>query len=292
MLEVKSLSIVVPQEPCINNCAYCIYEMQGERGGNCLSDDAPNYILSKADYMKRLVFARENGCNSLIITGQCEPQQHRHFLAKLGSMNQSLPNPFPIIDIQTTGAMLDKDYLYFLRVGVGVTIITLQVSAFSDVINQKTIGMPAGGEIELGPLCHIIHDMGFVLRLSLHLTDYFNIYHDMPAQLFRDAKKMFHADQVVLRELSAKGSSSQAQWIREHAASDDVVQLLKNHVLAKGKGLNMLESGKIRYSLMDMSIVMDTQRMPGTYSARDSRPVLRANGRLYSRWDDEGSLIF
>ena len=61
-------------------------------------------IFVKADYAKRLTFARENGCNALTITGQCEPQQNKDFLRKIGLVNQGLKDPFPIVDIQTTGS--------------------------------------------------------------------------------------------------------------------------------------------------------------------------------------------
>ena len=136
-----NLSIIVPDADCINNCAYCIYEMQGERNGNCLDDSLPGYILSKKDYATRLAFAHEGGYNALVLTGQCEPQQHRAFLTDIGNINNNLANPFPIVDMQTTGVLLDKEYLYFLRVAVGVNIITLQVASFLDSVNQVTIGM-------------------------------------------------------------------------------------------------------------------------------------------------------
>lgn len=292
MLEVKSLYIIVPEERCINNCAYCIYEMQGQRTGNCLNDNAPNYHLCQADYAKRLTFARENGCNALTITGQCEPQQNKDFLRKIGLVNQGLKDPFPIVDIQTTGSMLDRDYLYFLRMGVGVTTVTLQIAAFQDTINQKIIDMPHNYKVELEKLCREISDMGFILRLSIHLTEYFNIYRDIPAQLLRDAKGKFCAHQVVLRSLIAVGNATQAEWIRTHSAAPDTVEILKNYVRVNGRQLNKLESGTYRYAIMGISVVVDSQHEAGTYSGRNASPVLRANGHLYDRWDEEGSLIF
>lgn len=291
-MQVKSLSIIVPEEPCINNCAYCIYEMQGERNGNCLDGSMPGYILSKKDYATRLAFAREDGCNALVLTGQCEPQQHRAFLTDIGNINNNLANPFPIVDMQTTGVLLDKEYLYFLRVAVGVNIITLQVASFLDPVNQVMIGMMQENKLELEPLCRQIRKSGFMLRLAIHLTDYFNVYQGVPEQLFKDAKEKFGAQQITLRILSKDGDSIQADWVREHSASEIVIDELKDYIGNKGIQLEQLEYGMHRYSIMGMSVIIDSKRMPGALYGRPERPVMRADGRLYSRWDDEGSIIF
>ena len=38
-----------------------------------------NYIAN--DYLKRMEFARDNGCNTVMITGTSEPQQNKDFLS-------------------------------------------------------------------------------------------------------------------------------------------------------------------------------------------------------------------
>lgn len=49
---------------------------------------------TKKDYIKRLEFARDNGCNTVMLTGDFRTTTKRNFLQRFGTMNASLPSPF------------------------------------------------------------------------------------------------------------------------------------------------------------------------------------------------------
>ena len=108
-------------------------------------DEYPNQIeknhrfrdLYKKDYKKRLLFARDNGCNTVMLTGNGEPLLNRNFLEMFGEWNDNLPNPFRWIEIQTSGTLLDDEYLRFLRNTVGVNTISLSLSALSTNANAN-----------------------------------------------------------------------------------------------------------------------------------------------------------
>ena len=98
-------------------------------------------ILEQLQILKnRLEFARDNGCNVAILTGSSEPQQNRKFLKRFGLTNESLKSPFKCIEMQTTGVLLDDEYLKFLRNEVGVTTISLSLSALNDNVNCEFNG--------------------------------------------------------------------------------------------------------------------------------------------------------
>ena len=78
-----------------------------------MDDGQPLYDLALKDYLKRLEFARNNGCNTLMLTGCTEPQQNRRFLTTFGLLMQLMRNPFEWVEMQTTGVLLDANYLRF-----------------------------------------------------------------------------------------------------------------------------------------------------------------------------------
>ena len=80
IMNIQSLSIVVPNRRCINNCAFCVSKMHCGEFPNQMDDNGAFYDLYERDYMRRLEFARDNGCNTVMLTGNSEPQQNRQFL--------------------------------------------------------------------------------------------------------------------------------------------------------------------------------------------------------------------
>ena len=289
----KSLFVVVPGETCINNCAYCPGRIAPIKGIPCLTEDSVHYSLCRSDYIRRMEFARDNGCNTLIITGKCEPQQSKTFLEKIGMINNELHKPFPIIEMQTTGTQLTKEYLFFLRANIQVTTIALSLAAFDDKTNNNILGMHEDNYINLASLCETIKQLGLNLRLSIHLTEYFDIYKNNPATLFDDAKKRFHADQLILRKLNAVGTTPQAEWVRNHSASPQTLAEIKNYISQYGRYPMTIEFDRARYSLHGMSVVVDEHGLKEDDDGfNKSYVILRSNGKLYSHWNDEGSLIF
>ena len=136
-MNIQSLSVVVPNKKCINDCKFCVSKMHANKYQNNMDISNCNYHMAIEDYIKRLEFARDNGCNTIILTGSSEPQQNKNFLATFGLINKNLKNPFKIIEIQTTGALLDDNYIKFLKNHVKVTSISISVSSFNDIENKN-----------------------------------------------------------------------------------------------------------------------------------------------------------
>ena len=143
-MKIQSLSVVVPNKGCINNCAFCVSKMHGDTCKNQMDDNLPFFDLYLRDYIKRLEFARHNGCNTVMLTGNSEPQQNRKFLTYFGMLMQMMRDPFQWIEMQTTGTLIDQNYLRFLRNHVGVNLISLSVSSLDNAMNNGIIHRPAG----------------------------------------------------------------------------------------------------------------------------------------------------
>lgn len=290
-MNIQSLSLVTPSLRCINNCRFCCSKMGCSQYTDTISGSSIDYEYYEAEYIKRLAFARDNGCNTAMITGDCEPQQNKPFLQRFGSMNRNLIKPFRCIEMQTTGVLLNEDYLKFLRNHVGVSTISVSISSFDAAANNRIIQPAKSAQIDLPKLLSSIKTLGINLRLSVNLTDEFNSAAEDPHSFFQTCKG-FGADQVTLRILYAQGENAEADYVRMHGCNAETVYSLNQYVTHHGRALEKLEFGRTKFSVNGMSIVIDDDCMSTEASNTYKYLILRPNCKLYSKWDDAGSLIF
>ena len=302
-MKIQSLSVVVPNPECVNHCRFCVSRMHKDEYKNQMDDNLPYFDLYVRDYIKRLEYARDNGCNTVMLTGSSEPQQNRKFLTYFGLFMQMMNNPFRQIEMQTTGVMLDRDYRRFLRNHVGVNIISLSVSSFNDRHNSMIIGAPERIYRNLAELAEDIKDYDFTLRLSLNLTSDFDQFAECPAVLFEQCKQ-YGADQVTLRILYSEGETEQAKWVKENAATEKSVAVLSDYVRKCGTKIGILPYGAVKYSVNGLCVVIDDDCMakngerrvfgepPMSRDESYKYLILRPDCKLYSQWDDKASLIF
>ena len=292
-MQIQSLSVVVPNKTCVNRCPSCVSRMHCNDYENLMDENSPDFDLALKDYLEHLAFARDNGCNTVMLTGTSEPQQNRKFLTYFGMMNQMLPQPFRWIEMQTTGVLIDDNYLRFLRRHVGVNLISLSLFSLDGYTNAETIGSHGLYKMQLDELCAAIKSHGFNLRLSLNLTREFESYVNDPKALFEECRSK-GADQVTLRVLYGDGNNEQDRWVRENGMPLYMVLELKEYVHEHGRKLGVLPHGATKYSVHDMSVVLDDDCMDKSDKAGENYKylILREDCRLYSQWDDPASLIF
>lgn len=290
-MTIQSLSVVVPSKRCVNHCEFCVACMRDEPYPDQLDENKPFYDLYISDYKKRLEFARDNGCNTVMLTGNCEPQQNRAFLKTFGLLNQSLSKPFRWVSMQTTGTMLDAEYLRFLRNHVGVSTISVSLASLDDEINARITHMLK--PISICVLCSEIKRYDFNLRLSINLTKEIETNWPDVENLLAYCKASLNADQITFRVLySSNLDTPQDKWIAENAASVEYVEKIRDVIKQNGAVLGQLAFGAVKYGIFGMSTVLDDDCMSQTPKEEYKYLILRPNCKLYSRWDDPASLIF
>lgn len=288
---IQSLSVVVPAKRCINHCAFCVACMREEPYIDQIDENNRFYDLYVSDYRKRLEFARDNGCNTAILTGNCEPQQNREFLKFFGAMNESLSKPFRWITMQTTGTLLDAAYLRFLRNYVGVSTISISLASLNSFLNAAITGMAKPVDIE--HLCSEIKRYDFNLRLSINLTKELETNQPDIHKLLEYCHDTLKADQITFRVLYSSGlDTPQDKWIAENGASADYVEKIKSYITENGTVLGKLTFGAVKYAILGMSTVIDDDCMSQTPKDEYKYLILRPNCKLYSRWEEPASLIF
>ena len=290
-MEVQSLSVCVPTPKCINNCAFCVSKMKENDYTNQIEKNKRFRDLYRKDYIKRLQFARDNGCNTVILTGDGEPLQNLRFLDDFSEWNERLTTPFHWIELQTSGILLNDEMLRHLRNTVGVNTISLSLSnLFSSKNNAQVNRTPEQLQFDIRELCTEIKRYDFNLRLSLNMT---NAYDTVPTEYIFDIAKKLGADQITFRVLYTSGTGvKEDEWIEANRSSLLTIEAIERHILTTGNKLEVLPFGATRYSVDGMSVVVDNDCMATEVKETIRYLVLRPNCKLYSRWDDKGSLIF
>ena len=316
-MKIQSLSIHVPTNGCVNNCKFCVSRMHESPFENRMhtlyaefkdSELQPLPVedqIAQEDYLRRLRFCKDNGVNTVIFTGDGEPMQNREFIRWFATVNQAIG--FEWLELQTSGNMLvkegkssshiyDTSNLNFLKRDIGVSTISLSVSnIFDDENNWDVQNTPERHRVPLSQLCGMIKAHHFNLRISMNMT---NVYEKhTPSDIFFKLKQL-GADQVTFRKLyiSEDTISEQNAWIEVNRFDNDLLDEIQKGVVKEGTFLGVLPFGAEKYSINKITTVVDNNCMdnprarvePDTYKYL----ILRPNCKLYSSWDDNGSLIF
>ena len=296
-MKIQSLSIVVPSKGCINKCPFCVSRMVGSDGSENLMDiNHPHYDINVREYLKRMRFVADNGCQTLMLTGTGEPQQNKQFLATFALLHQQIGSPFTNIEMQTTGMTLEDNdnYLRFLRNFVGVNTVALSINSLKIDENYKILGHNECEEprvLFLHRLCPELKQYDFNIRCCFNLSDCFN---DVDiGELFDIAKKTFKADQITFRKLYASDTTTEeGRWVESHKPSEGWVNVLRKYI-RMSPILGMTMYGATCYDIDGMSVIYDDDCM-GKNPETDVKKylILRPNCKLYSQWDSKSSLVF
>ena len=297
-MNIQSLSIVVPtNNSCVNKCKFCVsrthtnpYEDKISKIVKMSYNGVPLAGLPEYnDYYNRLQYARDNGCNVVVLTGTGEPVQNRNFLDFFYSVNSKLQTPFKSIEVQTTGVLLDDEYLIHLRDN-GVTTISFSISnIFDNERNIELIGCAEKLKFNVFEVIKLVKKYGFNLRLSLNLV---NDYDNLTVASVIERCKELGADQVTFRKLyKSKLNNDIDNWIGENA-SVDFYDRLTIMVKKYGDFLGYLPFGPKIYNVEEMSMVIDDDCMSQQNHDTYKYLILRENSKLYFRWETKSSLVF
>lgn len=295
-MKIQSLSIVVPNKACINKCPFCVSRMvNSDIYPNKMDINDPHYDINVKEYIKRLRFVADNGCQTIIFTGTSEPQQNKQFLATFALLHQQIGSPFTNIEMQTTGMLLEnnRNYLRFLRNFVGVNTIALSLNSLSDEMNNELLGHKMKDKfLNVKNLCDQLKEYDFNIRICCNLTGKFDIDDNPLTSVFKYFKDELHADQVTFRKMYAsEENTEQNEWLKANQFEKEpyLVMYLYNQGY---KEIGKTIYGTPIFDINGMSVIYDMDCM-GKNPDSDvvKYLILRPNCHLYSQWDSPASLV-
>jgi len=297
-IDVQSCSIDVPGG-CPNKCKCCVSELHKNKKfmnnvlGNCneITNDDRNFI----QYRDRLAYVREKTDTAVLTGTASEPVFNKPFLRFFSRVNRSLPAPFYNIEVQSAGIGMDNNTLNLLQ-DVGVKTVALSLFSLDSVKNNEIQQSPKSLYYIIEDVCARIHENGFNLRLCFNLNkEGFGNAH--PVEMIREmmvfAQKV-GADQVTFRKLYHNGDDSfdETVWVKANQLDDVFYDMLTHYIKQEGHYKRTLSFGADLYTINGISTIVDSDCMAKEIHKSLKYLIIRRNIKIYSDWDDEGSLIF
>ena len=113
-----------------------------------------------------------------------------------------------------------------------------------------------------------------------------------PKEIF-DRLRILNVDQVTFRVLyKSGGNTKQDNWIDKYAVKANAVKMIINYIKYHGNKLERLPFGAMKYSVHGISTVVDDDCMSKKMKNVLKYMIIREDGKIYTKWDDKGSLIF
>jgi hypothetical protein len=268
--------------------------------------------LYRQDYLDAMKYARDNDCNDLIFTGENgECLVNKHFMRIVVETNKQLPSPFIKCELQTSGCYLleraengGEENLRWLRSFVRIKIISLSLFDIFDSENNALYSRPKSKRafVNIEETCKAIKKYNFTLRLSINMTDLYEKKGITPEQIFQKAKEL-GANQITFRVLysisnpETKEEKEINDWILRNKCSDEYIKKVNEFIITHGKPNERLSFGAIRFSVNGISCVVDDNCMGKTKNIEDVKEdvkylILRPDCKIYTQWDDPGSILF
>lgn len=297
-IDVQSCSIDVPGT-CPNHCRCCVSELHKNKKfmnnvlGNCnFTEDDWRF----QEYRSRLAYVREKTDTAVLTGTASEPVFNKSFLMFFNRVNKSLPAPFYNIEIQSAGIGMDDDTLTLLRT-IGVKTIALSFFSMDSKKNNEIQQSPEKLCYDIVDLCAKIRSYGFNLRLCYNLNTEgfgFGTSPTLLADKLIDFAKSVEADQVTFRKLYHNNDDNfkETVWVKENQLDDKFYKVLQAYIKDIGHFKRTLTFGADLYTIKGMSTVIDNDCMAKDNTTSLKYLIIRRNIKIYSDWDDEGSLIF
>ena len=309
-MKVQSASLDVPGG-CPNHCKFCVTELW-KKGDlpmlkNAFDFKSDDFEWIKKAFRERLIYLRQHDVDTIVLTGSAsEAIFNKKYLELFQEVNESIGNDkFINIELQTSGVGLMENFLFLED--VGVKTISLSMASLDTDTNFEIMQTPEKFRTwDIVEICKAVKEAGFNLRLSLNMNlEGFKEYEKSKSEDFWHGKysdlieicQRLGADQVTFRKLYSTGEDGDVtSWIKRNQMDHfepDWWEQLSQYIKKFGRPLNRLPFGAMKYSISNMSTVVDEDCMAKEGAKEDLKyMILRRNCRLYSEWDDPASLIF
>ena len=292
--KIQSLSICCPAKKCINHCATCTARQHSNPYTDNYSSKSKCATFKYwEDVLLRMKLVRSMGCETLMLTGSNEPQQNRRWLESLFLAMRTLSKPFPNIEMQTTGAFVDFDYLRYLQTSGLTTLAVSTFNIFDDKKNREIEGC-ADKNLSLKELCDNAYALDLNVRLCINVTDWVYFGDTPSVERLLDRCAELHAKQVTFRKMWSNKGTPEADWIEKNCRHDHVIlDDVKRTITEKGTLLKTLPYGASLYGYKGFSIVIDTDSMAkDTTNTAIKYYIIREDGKMYNSWDNPSSLVY
>jgi hypothetical protein len=272
---IGSLQITVPAG-CMNNCGFCIYRQHETIFTPLWRSDFQRW---SCEIEKRLRYASSR-VDAIVITSQGEPTLNMQYIEDVLAIAKRIVPNLVHIELQTSGVGLDEAKLECLYRS-GIRVISLSLPALDHDKIIEIMEVPEKFDYDPIGLSEMIQSKGFILRLSLAMTKWFDDYslNDIIYQL----NEFWKPDQVSFKKIYGADDEASENYdtlFTEFSANPKV------------RHLEFLSIGIWKYSVNGIAIVWNDDCMLNQIHEVPRYLILQPDAKLYTRWDCKASVVF
>lgn len=272
---IGSLQITVPAG-CMNNCGFCIYRQHATTFRTYWKSDFQKW---STEIERRLRYASSR-VEAVMITSQGEPTLNMQYIEDVMKIAQTIVPDLVHIEIQTSGVGLTEEKLDFLYQS-GIRVISLSLPALDSDKIIEIMGIPEKYRYDPIELTKMIKSKGFILRLSIAMTKWFDDYSII--EIIDWLKELWKPDQVSFKKLYGadnEASENYDEFLSEFKANPQF------------RCLELLPIGVWKYDASGFAVVWNDDCMIDQVKVTPRYLILQPDAKLYTRWDSKASVIF
>jgi len=289
-MKIQTFTIVAGTAACNARCPFCISKMTPSQG---VDNKLPK--VNWMNFKKACRLSQINNVSTVLITGKGEPTLYPDQITEFLEHMQEYD--FPIIEIQTNGVLFAKDwdrYLPHLKKWreLGLNTIAFSVVHYKKEKNQPVYD-PSGDYMDLPDLISKLHGIGYSIRLScIMLKDHIDTIEEV--KKFIQHSKDWGVDQLTIRGVGmpAKSESKDVyQWTKDHIVSKGKLLDVSEFLNKEGNKLMTLDHGGIVYDYDGQNVCMSDCLTIKPSSEELRQLIFFPDGHLRYDWQYKGAIL-
>lgn len=289
-MRVEIFTLISGTVACNAKCPYCISRMTPKQG---LTLQEPK--VNWRNFRKSCQFAKMKGVTNVIITGKGEPtlcpEQISKFLEEMERFR------FPIIELQTNGIMLERNFEKYEKYLLdwyrkGLDVISISIAHYNPEKNRE-IFTTEEEYIDLESLIKKLHEIGFSVRLSCVLIRGYIDNVDAVMELISAAKR-WKVEQLTLRHLCKPERTEDVvvfHWTNKHILNDKELEKIRIFLDEYGKRLITLGHGAVVYDFDGQNVCLTNALTIEPYTENVRQLIFFPDGHLRYDWQFKGAIL-
>jgi molybdenum cofactor biosynthesis enzyme MoaA len=272
---IASLQITIPAG-CMNDCGFCVYRQHATKFKTKWQSNPGEW---SSEIERRLRYAADR-VEAIMITSHGEPTINMRYIKDVMEILNKFTPYLAHIEIQTSGVGLTEeklDQLYEL----GIRVISLSLPALDTDKIIEIMKVPEKYNYDPIALSELIQSKGFILRLSIAMTRWFDDY--TLDYIMDELETVWKPDQVSFKKIYGANEMASRRY-------DDFVKEFKSN--KEYKPLELLSLALWKYDARGMGVVWNNDCMVSKQQEKPRYLILQPDGKLYTRWDSKASVIF
>ncbi len=211
-LDISTFTAVVGTSACNAKCPYCVSKMT--------SQEKLKESVNWRNFEIGARMAEKTGVTTCLLTGKGEPTLYPDLIT---SYIKAARKYFPVIELQTNGIMLLKDFNYsdvlYLEKWYNHGLTTMCISCISHERYKNQFIFGNDDYPDLKELIEVLKEFGYSIRLNVTMIKG-GVDNEGSFNQMVNFAKQHKVEQLTFRPVTSAGYGSCHKWVQKHNIDD------------------------------------------------------------------------